>query len=79
MGKGDLEAEVWWGNCGGKGNGRPSGLGSGEWSDLNFTMRIFCMVQEVCVGLCKQVTTEMTFFSVDVIFFCRINDTKDFF
>ena len=37
------------------------------------------MVQEVCVGLCKQVTTEMTFFSVDVIFFCRISDTKDFF
>lgn len=37
------------------------------------------MIQEVCVGLCKQAATEMTFFSVDLIFFCRMNDTKDAF
>lgn len=54
-------------------------LGRGEWSGVKFTMRTFCMIQEVCVGLCKQAATEMTFFSVDLIFFCRMNDTKDAF
>lgn len=76
-GEGEIWRQVWWANGGIVGGKLPVGHGASgvSWSSW-YSPSVWV---KGCVGLYKQSVTEMTFFSVDVIFFFGINDMNDAF
>lgn len=58
----------------------PRGVGSCQWDGHVQRVEVHCEdLLGGLWGLCKQSAPEKTFFSVDVIFFLRINDMNDAF